>query len=237
MFKRYLSLALIGLCSFTIKKDLPIESALSIETIKKTEFVPLPIVTDEKLELYQSIESNGFELPEYDSFSKAIDGFEVLREQQIIQKNILTIIDFDLPSTQKRLWVIDMAENKVLFHSLVAHGKNSGELNANSFSNENESFKSSLGFFVTNETYQGAHGLSLKLDGLEKNKNDNARNRAIVIHGADYVSEGFIRVHNRLGRSFGCPALPLELTNSIISTIKNKSCLFINHRSNQTVLL
>lgn len=237
MLKRFLSLALIGLCSFTIKKDLPIESAILIETTKKSEVVPSSILIDEKFERYQSIESNGFDMPEYDSFSKAMDGFDVLKEKQIIQSNILTIIDFDLPSTQKRLWVIDMDENKVLFHSLVAHGKNSGELNAESFSNENESYKSSLGFFVTSETYQGSHGLSLKLDGLEKNKNDNARSRAIVIHGADYVSHDFIREHNRLGRSFGCPALPLELTKSIISTIKNKSCLFINHRSNTAILL
>lgn len=237
MLKRFLSLALIGLCSFTIKKDLPIENAILMETTKKTEVVPSSMIIDEKFERYQSIESNGFDLPEYDSFSKAMDGFDVLKEKQIIQSNILTIIDFDLPSTQKRLWVIDMDENKVLFHSLVAHGKNSGELNAESFSNENESYKSSLGFFVTSETYQGSHGLSLKLDGLEKNKNDNARSRAIVIHGADYVSHDFIRGHNRLGRSFGCPALPLELTKSIISTIKNKSCLFINHRSNKTILL
>lgn len=237
MLKRFLSLALIGLCSFTIKKDLPIENAILMETTKKTEVVPSSMIIDEKFERYQSIESNGFDLPQYDSFSKAMDGFDVLKEKQIIQSNILTIIDFDLPSTQKRLWVIDMDENKVLFHSLVAHGKNSGELNAESFSNENESYKSSLGFFVASETYQGSHGLSLKLDGLEKSKNDNARSRAIVIHGADYVSESFIREHNRLGRSFGCPALPLELTKSIISTIKNKSCLFINHRSNRTVLL
>jgi L,D-transpeptidase catalytic domain len=237
MLKRFLSLALIGLCSFTTKKDLPIENAILIETTAKSEVVPSSMIIDEKLERYQSIESNGFDLPEYDSFSKAMDGFDVLKEKQIIQSDILTIIDFDLPSTQKRLWVIDMDENKVLFHSLVAHGKNSGELNAESFSNENESYKSSLGFFVASETYQGSHGLSLKLDGLEKSKNDNARSRAIVIHGADYVSESFIREHNRLGRSFGCPALPLELTKSIISTIKNKSCLFINHRSNTTVLL
>lgn len=237
MLKRFLSLALIGLCSFTIKKDLPVENASSGETIKKTVIVSSPTEIDEKFELYQSIESNGFQMPQYDSFSKAMDGFDVLKEKQIIQSNILTIIDFDLPSTEKRLWVIDMNEHKLLFHSLVAHGKNSGELNAESFSNESESFKSSLGFFITNETYQGSHGLSLKLDGLEKNKNDNARSRAIVIHGADYVSEGFIKQHNRLGRSFGCPALPLELTKSIISTIKNKSCLFINHRSNRTILL
>lgn len=237
MLKRLLSLALIGLCSFTTKKDLPIKKAISTVIAKESKIALVSRFIDEKYERYQSIESNGFDLPEYDSFSKAMDGFDVLKDKQIIQSNILTLIDFDLPSSQKRLWVIDMDENKVLFHTLVAHGKNSGELNAESFSNENESFKSSLGFFVTSETYQGSHGLSLKLDGLEKNKNDNARSRAIVIHGADYVSEGFIKEHNRLGRSFGCPALPLELTKSIISTIKNKSCLFINHRTNKTVLL
>jgi hypothetical protein len=130
-----------------------------------------------------------------------------------------------------------MDKNKILFNSLVAHGKNSGDLYAEQFSNKNESFQSSLGFYITNETYIGEHGLSLKLDGLERNKNDNARNRAIVIHGADYVSNDFIKKHNRLGRSFGCPSLPTEVSEKIITTIKNKSCLFINHHSNKTVLL
>lgn len=237
MFKRYLSLALIGLCSFTIKDNLPTENAVKTECPKEIEVISNPEIIDAKLEMFQSINSNGYELPNYDSFVKAFDGFTALRDKGIIKNNILTIVDFDLPSTQKRLWVIDMNENKILFHSLVAHGKNSGELNAESFSNQNESNKSSLGFYMTNETYVGGHGLSLKLDGLEKGKNDNARHRAVVIHGADYVSQGFINVHHRLGRSFGCPALPLELTKSIISTIKNKSCLYINHHSNTSVLL
>lgn len=237
MFKRFLSLALIGFCSFTIKKDLPIDNAVKTEYSEEVRVISNTAIIDEKLEMYHSIHSNGFQMPQYDSFSKAIEGFAKLKNKGIIKNNILTIVDFDLPSTQKRLWVIDMDENKILFHSLVAHGKNSGELTAESFSNQNESFKSSLGFYMTNETYVGGHGLSLKLDGLEKNKNDNARNRAIVIHGADYVSEGFINAHNRLGRSFGCPALPLELTKSIISTIKNKSCLYINHHSNTSALL
>ncbi|MFT6749291.1 MAG: hypothetical protein ACJAQ1_001228, partial [Flavobacterium sp.] len=91
----------------------------------------------------------------------------------------------------------------------------------------------SLGFYVTGETYIGSHGLSLKLDGMEAGINDNARKRAIVIHGADYVSQSFIANNNRLGRSFGCPAIPVKQTKEIIQTIKNKSCLFIYHPSNE----
>jgi len=190
-----------------------------------------------KLELYHSIHSNGFALPTFDSFEKAMDGFTKLKEKGIIKKSILTIIDFNLPSSEKRLWVIDMNTSSILFHTLVAHGKNSGDLYANSFSNQSESLKSSLGFYRASESYIGAHGVSLRLDGLEKNKNDNARDRAVVIHGADYVSTTFIKNHSRLGRSFGCPALPSEFTVKIINTIKNNSCLFINHKMNKDVLI
>jgi hypothetical protein len=115
----------------------------------------------------------------------------------------------------------------LLQHSLVAHGRNTGALMANSFSNQAESNKSSLGFYVTSETYQGKHGLSLRLDGLEKNINDNARSRAIVVHGADYATEGFYKSTGYLGRSFGCPAVPTMDANKIINTIRNGSCLFI----------
>ena len=176
---------------------------------------------------YQSLNSNTFDMPAADSFSKAFEGFIMLKEAGKIKNNILTIVDFSLSSTKKRLWVIDMSSNTILFHSLVAHGQNSGGDYAKSFSNENESFKSSLGFFTTAEVYNGAHGMSLKLDGLEKGINDRARQRSIVVHGADYVSNIFIRNHSRLGRSHGCPALPEELSGKIINTIKNKSCLFI----------
>lgn len=233
MFNRLLMTAIIGLSSFVFKE----ESQTIAKQSNSSHKVILVnhSIEDEKLELYESIQKNGFSLPNFNSFSKAIDGFLILKEKGIIQNPILTIIDFDLPSTQKRLWVIDMTKNEILFHSLVAHGKNSGDLHAADFSNENESYKSSLGFYVTNETYTGTHGLSLRLDGLEKNKNDNARNRAIVMHGADYVSPSFIKTHQRLGRSFGCPALPLDLTQKIVNTIKNKSCLYIHHQSNSSI--
>lgn len=168
-------------------------------------------------------------LPKVESFKKALQGFYSLKAQGKVSKDILTLVDFSLSSNTKRLWVIDLSTNTILFNSLVAHGRNSGEEFAAKFSNVAESFKSSLGFYVTGEIYTGKHGKSLKLDGQEKGVNDNARNRAVVMHGADYVSESFIRNHNRLGRSQGCPAIPVELTDDIIDAIQGKSCLFIYH--------
>lgn len=181
--------------------------------------------------IYNALDANSFQLPKLESFSKALEGFYLLKERGIIKKEIVTIVDFSLSSREKRLWIIDLFHNKILLNSLVAHGKNSGEDYANEFSNNEASNKSSLGFFVTGEVYQGKHGLSLKLDGLEKGINDHARQRSVVVHGADYVSEVFIRNHNRLGRSQGCPAVPVELSKKIIETIKDKSCLFIYHPS------
>ena len=181
--------------------------------------------------LYNSLDTNNFRLPKLESFAKALEGFYLLREKGVVQKDLLTIVDFSLSSREKRLWVIDMNSNKILFNSLVAHGKNSGDDYASDFSNKKESNKSSLGFFATGEVYNGKHGMSLKLDGLEKGINDNARQRAVVVHGAAYVSNVFLKSHNRLGRSQGCPAIPVELSKKIIQTIKDKSCLFIYHPS------
>jgi hypothetical protein len=181
--------------------------------------------------LYNNLNSNNYKLPQLESFSKALEGFYQLKQKGLIQNNILTLIDFSLSSNVKRLWVIDMNSNTILFQSLVAHGRNSGEEFATKFSNKAESYQSSIGFYITGEVYQGKHGHSLRLDGLEKGINDKARDRAVVIHGADYVSDSFIKQNKRLGRSQGCPALPKELTPEIIKTIKNKSCLFIYYPS------
>ncbi|GAB3710833.1 murein L,D-transpeptidase catalytic domain family protein [Flavobacterium koreense] len=185
--------------------------------------------------VYNSLETNNFKLPNLESFSRAFEGYQLLKSKGMIKKDILTIIDFSLSSKEKRLWIIDMNTHEILLNTLVAHGKNSGDDYASKFSNKNESYRSSLGFFSTGEVYRGKHGLSLKLDGLEKGINDNARKRAVVIHGADYVSKTFIRNHKRLGRSQGCPAVPVELSKKIIQTIKNKSCLFIYHPSRSYV--
>lgn len=213
-------------------KDSKNTSELKNASTKNIAKVEKNLTVDAKIaNIYNTLDSNNFNLPELKTFSEALKGFYLLKERGIVQKNILTLIDFSLSSNTKRLWVIDMTTNKILFNSLVAHGRNTGEEFASAFSNLNSSFKSSLGFYATGEIYQGKHGASLRLDGLERGLNDKARERGVVMHGADYVSESFIRDHKRLGRSQGCPALPVELTDEIIETIKNKSCLYIYHPS------
>lgn len=131
----------------------------------------------------------------------------------------VTLIDYSLPSTATRLWVIDLETNTVVHQSRVAHGRNSGENLANAFSNRPGSHQTSLGVYRTAETYQGEHGLSLRLDGLEPGFNDAARSRSIVIHGADYVSDAFVAEHGRAGRSWGCPALPETVVREIVPAI------------------
>ena len=174
-------------------------------------------------EIYDACRLNG--LLDYEIFQQAMTGFNNV--QNTLHKDLLTIVDFSKPSTEKRCFVLDLKNQKLLYHTLVAHGKNTGINFAKKFSNKSGSYQSSLGFYKTAETYIGKHGYSLRLDGMEKNINHKARERAIVIHGADYVSDSFIRRHGRLGRSWGCPALPVEQSEEIITTIKDGSCLFV----------
>lgn len=176
------------------------------------------------------LQASGLSLP---VFEKAMTGFYNLKTNNHLShtKDILTVVDFTLSSKDKRMWIIDVKNKSILLNTYVAHGQGSGDDMATKFSNIAESHQSSLGFFVTNETYFGKHGLSLKLDGYDKGINNLARNRAIVVHGASYVSESFIKQHGRLGRSYGCPAVPEELNNTVIELIKNKTCLFINGNS------
>lgn len=172
--------------------------------------------------------ASGCDLPAPKLLQTALTGYEILVKDSVISNTgVITIIDYSMQSDKERLWVIDLNQRTVLFHCLVSHGRNSGELFAEDCSNAPGSYKSSPGFYVTGETYIGRHGLSLKLDGLERGINDNARERDIVIHGAEYVSDDFIRCHGRLGRSQGCPAVPVDLSKEIISTIKDGTCLFI----------
>jgi len=185
--------------------------------------------------LYNDIRVNSDSVPAMECFSKAFSGFSLLKAQGKIKKDYLTVIDFSQSSNTKRLWIIDMAAKKVLYNTLVAHGRNSGDEFATNFSNVGSSNCSSLGFYATGEIYMGKHGESMRLDGLENGINSNARNRAVVVHAADYVSENFIRQHHRLGRSQGCPALPNHLNKEIIKLIEGKSCLFIYHPSQKYV--
>ncbi len=163
-----------------------------------------------------------------DLFSCAMKGYTYLKDHRQLQNNgVLTIIDFSKPSDEKRLFILDVITGKILFKTLVAHGKNSGKEMAEKFSNAASSFASSIGFYVTSGTYSGKHGYSLRLNGCEHGFNDNAYKRAIVVHGADYVSESFIQQNGFLGRSHGCPAIPNAVSKNIIDVIKDGSCLFI----------
>jgi hypothetical protein len=163
----------------------------------------------------------------------AYRGQQKLEEEGVVQNpDILTVCDFSQPSDQKRMYILDLKNYRVLLNTYVAHGKNSGLEYAKRFSNKIESLQSSLGFYVTKNTYFGKHGLSLRLAGLERGINDKAEQRAVVVHGANYIGE------NRLGsaymgRSFGCPAVPQKLASKVINTIKNGTTLFIYHPSQQ----
>ncbi len=151
--------------------------------------------------------------------------------KQIEHNQILTLIDYSLPANQKRLWVLDLNNHSILFHTYVSHGLKSGELDSSFFSNHFDSKASSIGVYRTNKTYYGRHGLSLKLDGLDPGFNDNADSRSIVMHGGWYVEEAFIQKYGRAGRSWGCPAIPDQLTSAIINTIKDKSLFVIYYPS------
>ncbi len=155
----------------------------------------------------------------------------LVEEGKLLNDSIISIIDFSLPSNQKRLFVLDLKNYRVLFNTLVAHGRNTGREWAQSFSNQGESYKSSPGFYITRETYEGKNGYSLKLAGMESGINDNAYDRGIVIHGADYVSADLANAQGYIGRSQGCPAVPLQANRPIIDIIKNGTCLFIYHPS------
>lgn len=164
----------------------------------------------------------------YPVFELAMTGYTTLSKQgEISSRPMLTVIDYSKPSTDKRLFVIDLKSSALKYHTWVAHGRNSGENQSQFFSNKAHSYMSSLGFYVTDRSpYEGKHGLSLRLDGKDNGFNDRARDRAIVIHGADYVSDSFIHERGRLGRSQGCPALPLDHYERIISAIADRTAVF-----------
>ncbi len=193
-------------------------------SLYRTERIPQ---TDDQLNdyinnLYQKLELE--DQLEFNIFRMAMVGFHHI---DIQKKDVISIIDYSQPSTEKRFYLIDLVSNKLLYNTFIAHGVNSGENMATVFSNVPESRISSIGFFITAETYMGDNGYSLRIDGIEKGINHNARKRDIVIHKANYVSENFIEQEGRLGRSWGCPALPNEVSHDIIDIIKEGTCIFV----------
>ncbi|MCC9166293.1 murein L,D-transpeptidase catalytic domain family protein [Pontibacter harenae] len=166
---------------------------------------------------------------QYEIFNKALTGYYNLRKEgKLGEKPYITIVDFTKSSTEKRLWVIDVEGQEVLHNTYVSHGRNSGVEFAENFSNDKESFMSSIGFYVTQDTYHGKHGLSLKLDGVDEGFNSNAMDRCIVIHGAEYANESIIEQTGRLGRSLGCPALPMDDYEDVIDTVEGGTVLFVH---------
>ena len=206
--------------------------ALSYRVVKATESNALSEAA--RVESYISALYNRLDFREYDRlsytvFNKAVKGYINLKNAGKLNnaKEILTVCDFNQPSTFERMWIIDLAEKKILFNTFVAHGSGTGEDCATQFSNKENSHQSSLGFYVTTETYDGEHGLSLRLQGMDQGFNDAAFKRDIVVHGAEYVCDNYICDNQRLGRSWGCPAEPVALAEPIINTIKDGTCLFV----------
>ena len=167
-----------------------------------------------------------------EAFKYAYTGYKKLIEEGLLNKEgIITICDFSQSSKRKRLYLIDLNEYKLLLNTYVAHGRNSGGEYAKKFSNKPESRQSSLGFYKTKKTYYGGHGLALTLTGLEQGINDKAERRKIVVHGSQYIGDNYKRWGKYMGRSFGCPAVPMKQSRKLIDTIKDGSCLFIYHPS------
>jgi len=168
-----------------------------------------------------------------DVLNKALTVLTCVQGAHLYQNNIFSIIDYSRPASEKRLWVFDLEKGQLLFHTYVSHGIKSGTLSTQYFSNLFDSKSSSIGLYRTDQAYYGREGLSLKLNGLEPGFNDNASNRAIVMHGGWYVAQQFIKKYGRPGRSWGCPALPLDMAKPVINTIKNNSLLMVYYPSDR----
>lgn len=212
----------------------PTASSMSINGDEDKEKKQITLHSDEffsftKQKYYQLQFTNSDTL-DYEVYKKALQGFIYLKQtEELSNDSLLTIIDFSKHCNTKRLWVLNLKTNSVVFNELVSHGKNSGDEYAKYFSNSHRSHKSSLGFYVTGGTYYGRNDLSLKLNGLEPGFNTNAFTRGIVIHGANYVGNIIAERQERIGRSYGCPAVPQRINKQLVNTLKGGSCLFIYH--------
>lgn len=177
-------------------------------------------------ELYSELNANQYDLS-FEAFRYAYIGYQSLKKQhRLNDKELFSIIDFTKDCNSKRFYTIDLEKMKIVYYTYVAHGKKSGERLATSFSDVVESNKSSIGFYITGETYEGSNGYSLTLHGDEKGYNSNLAKRAVVIHTADYANESYIARNGRMGRSLGCPVLPPNIYKQVINTIKDKTMIF-----------
>jgi hypothetical protein len=219
--KKFVVLAFVSLISHLFEFSaigLPLNAVLEEQTGRK-KFENCVEKIYEECELNNKLNYNVFRL--------AMIGYINMRNDNLLSdKNIIGIIDYTISANEKRFFVIDLGAKEMLYRTLVAHGKNTGDKFAQYFSNEPRTQKSSIGFFITKETYFGKHGYSLKLDGMDSLYNDNARIRQIIIHGAHYVSDDWAKKYGRIGRSWGCPALPESSAKEVIDIIKDGCCLF-----------
>lgn len=236
-FNKLVSASFLGLATLLLCAFVPVSTTVHPGTFDLRDTTSFHIENPKRaaafsfgnsLELYDSLHLEDLGLSKM-VFRMAVKGMEKLVRSGKVKENVISIVDFSQPSTNKRLYVIDLDNYELLYNTWVAHGMRSGKTMAQLFSNKPSSNKSSLGFYITGEAYQGSNGYSLKLQGVEKGINDLAYRRAIVIHGADYVSEQFIASQGYIGRSKGCPAVPLDVCQPMIDQIKGGTCLFIYH--------
>jgi hypothetical protein len=225
------SIAFIALISISLNvtartdnKDISDDKNFPLLLIKTTETSLLQHLSDS---IYNLIGLKNYGL-EKDAFFYACKGYQFLINKGLVRKKeILTICDYSQSSNNKRLYVIDLLNNTVLFNTYVSHGRNSGNEFATSFSNVDNSNKSSLGFLLTDDTYYGIAGLSLRFNGMESGINDHVRSRHIVLHGSRFVNDDVMESRGKIGRSLGCPAVPLEFRTQIIDVIKGGSCFYV----------
>lgn len=226
--KLFIPVSLGMLCvSFTIVPPVPAKSKAGIAVVSLNKSAVSPVNTDTVCDVYVAAGLEAKGLSE-SAFKQAWKGYQHLLQQRLIQRTeYLSVCDYSKSSRLKRLYIIDIGKKRLISHTYVAHGKNSGYEYAASFSNKPESLQSSLGFYITTTTYDGENGLSLRLRGVDKGFNDNAFVRSIVLHGAAYVGAARAAKGTVMGRSFGCPAVSKQEAARIIHTIKNGTCLYI----------
>ena len=222
LFKSILTLIFYFIFSSLLFAEINFSNDFNLDIKKK--FSDLEIKT-----MYRDLSLN--DKVSFSCFNNAIHGLEKIEDLEIFDNsnnNLLVVVDYTKPSTEERLFIIDLRKKQLLISSLVTHGRGTGDLYATNFSNKNNSYSTSSGFYLTGNIYNGKHGESLVLYGLEKGKNDNAKKRTIVMHSAYYANKAFAEKYGRLGRSKGCLALPTDLNSKIINLISDGVVLYVH---------